>query len=105
MGLRLQQRVVLVLAIDVHQRSTHFSEQTEGAEAAVYVDSVLARAIENPSNHQLAFDFESRFIELGLNCWRHGVEQGFHGRLVFLVTYNIRAPSLARDQPQGIENN
>src|SRR5919108_4071282 len=67
MGFRLQQAVMFMLAIDVHQCAAHFGEQSERTEAAVQVNSISTRTIENPLNDQFAACFESCLAELGLD--------------------------------------
>ena len=47
MGFGLEQNVVLMLAVDVHEGTADIGEQIEWTETAIQVNPVLAGAIED----------------------------------------------------------
>src|SRR4029077_7475772 len=60
-GLRLEQLMMLVLAIDVDGRAADIRQQTEWAQTAAQIDAISSRAADDPFDDQLVFDSETRF--------------------------------------------
>src|SRR6185295_8026820 len=101
---RLQQSVVFMLSVDMHQRAACLGEHIERTEAAVQINTIFPRTAEYPFDDELITDFEPRLAEQGLNRRRQIVEQGFHRRLILAVANDVSSAALARDQPERIEN-
>src|SRR5262249_1153122 len=96
-GLRFEQGVVLVLAVDVDDRRPDFRQQIERTETAAQVDPILSGAADDPSDDELVVSPVSRLLELLLDRFRHLIKHCLYGCLFFIVTNHVRSSATARD--------
>ena len=66
-GLRVKQRVVLVLAINMHQQAADFRKQIELAETAIQVNAILARAANHPPDDQFVSEIDAGALQFALD--------------------------------------
>ena len=83
MGFGLQQAVMFMLAVNMHQGAADLRQQIERTKTAVEINAIFPRATEDPLDHQLAIKFEAGIGELCFDELGHAVEQSLDCRFIF----------------------
>src|SRR3972149_6953773 len=105
MGLRVQQRLIFVLTVDVDQAASHLAKKPQRTETAIQVDAVFPRAADDSLNHHLvlsAISSLSQFIPERLRRLR---KQRLNARLFLPMPNDLRRDPSAGDKAEGVEHN
>src|SRR3972149_9916759 len=105
MGLRVQQRLMFVLAVDVDQAASPLAQKTQRTEAAIQVDAVFPRAADDSLNHRLVLSAISSLSQFVPERFRQLRKQRLNACLFLPMPNDLRRDPPAGDKAEGIEHN